>query len=62
MMAHFCHTNAICSGVEAMAEALRKILCIEDDRETTDLIADELAARGYEVTWLIAVPRASWPS
>jgi DNA-binding response OmpR family regulator len=27
----------------------RKVLCIEDDRETAALIAEELAERGYEV-------------
>jgi DNA-binding response OmpR family regulator len=33
-----------------MAEAPTKILCIEDDRETAALIAEELVDRGYEVT------------
>lgn len=33
-----------------MADANRKILCIEDDRETADLIAEELADRGFRVT------------
>lgn len=33
-----------------MPEAPKKILCIEDDRETTALIAEELVDRGYEVT------------
>jgi DNA-binding response OmpR family regulator len=33
-----------------MPEAPRKILCIEDDRETAALIAEELIDRGYEVT------------
>jgi DNA-binding response OmpR family regulator len=33
-----------------MAEAKKKILCIEDDRETAALIAEELVDRGYEVT------------
>jgi len=28
----------------------RKILCIEDDRETAALIAEELLERGYEVS------------
>src|ERR1700757_5464076 len=28
----------------------KKILCIEDDRETAALIAEELVDRGYEVT------------
>ena len=35
--------------VFAMAEAPVKILCIEDDRETAALIAEELIDRGYEV-------------
>jgi len=33
-----------------MAPAVRKILCIEDDRDTADLIAEELADRGYQVS------------
>jgi len=33
-----------------MAEAQPRILCIEDDRETAALIAEELVDRGYEVT------------
>ena len=32
-----------------MAEMRNKILCIEDDRETAALIAEELLERGYEV-------------
>jgi len=32
-----------------MAEIGKKILCIEDDRETAALIAEELLERGYEV-------------
>jgi DNA-binding response OmpR family regulator len=32
-----------------MAEVMRKILCIEDDRETAALIAEELVDRGYAV-------------
>ena len=32
-----------------MAESHKKILCIEDDRETAALIAEELVDRGYEV-------------
>src|SRR5580700_1059496 len=32
-----------------MSEAPKKILCIEDDRETAALIAEELIDRGYEV-------------
>src|SRR5579863_6914626 len=33
-----------------MSEAQKKILCIEDDRETAALIAEELVDRGYAVT------------
>src|SRR5271165_5608700 len=33
-----------------MPEAQKKILCIEDDRETAALIAEELIDRGYAVT------------
>jgi DNA-binding response OmpR family regulator len=32
-----------------MAEAKKTILCIEDDRETAALIAEELVDRGYQV-------------
>jgi DNA-binding response OmpR family regulator len=32
-----------------MAESPKKILCIEDDRETATLIAEELSERGFEV-------------
>ena len=32
-----------------MSEPRKKILCIEDDRETASLIAEELLDRGYEV-------------
>ena len=32
-----------------MPEARKKILCIEDDRETAALIAEELVDRGYDV-------------
>jgi len=32
-----------------MAEARKRIVCIEDDRETAALIAEELIDRGYEV-------------
>ena len=32
-----------------MPETRKKILCIEDDRETATLIAEELAERGYDV-------------
>ena len=33
-----------------MAEAKKKILCIEDDHETAALIAEELIERGYDVS------------
>jgi DNA-binding response OmpR family regulator len=33
-----------------MTESRKKILCIEDDRETAALIAEELDERGYDVT------------
>ena len=33
-----------------MANGRKKILCIEDDRETAALVAEELVDRGYEVT------------
>ena len=33
-----------------MAEVQKQILCIEDDRETAALIAEELVDRGYAVT------------
>jgi DNA-binding response OmpR family regulator len=33
-----------------MTQTQAKILCIEDDRETAALIAEELVDRGYEVT------------
>jgi DNA-binding NarL/FixJ family response regulator len=33
-----------------MMEARKKILCIEDDRETAQLIVDELVERGFDVT------------
>jgi DNA-binding response OmpR family regulator len=32
-----------------MAEARKKILCIEDDRDAAKLIAEELSARGFNV-------------
>jgi DNA-binding response OmpR family regulator len=32
-----------------MLETCKKILCIEDDRETAALIAEEIAERGYDV-------------
>ena len=34
---------------QPMSEASKKILCIEDDRETAELIAEELAERGYDI-------------
>jgi DNA-binding response OmpR family regulator len=33
-----------------MTEARKKILCIEDDRETAALIAEELVDRGFEIS------------
>jgi DNA-binding response OmpR family regulator len=33
-----------------MAEARKNILCIEDDRETAALIAEELVERGFEIS------------
>jgi len=33
-----------------MAQARRKILCIEDDRETAALIAEELVDHGFDVS------------
>ena len=46
-----------------MAHADRKVLCIEDDRETAGLIAEELADRGFRVSLAyIASKKASWPS
>jgi CheY-like chemotaxis protein len=32
-----------------MAHARKKVLCVEDDRETAALIAEELVERGFEV-------------
>jgi CheY-like chemotaxis protein len=32
-----------------MPETRKKVLCIEDDRETAALIVEELAERGYDV-------------
>jgi PleD family two-component response regulator len=32
-----------------MAHARKKVLCVEDDRETATLIAEELVERGFEV-------------
>jgi DNA-binding response OmpR family regulator len=46
--------GAISANIEVlgnlMADIQRKILCIEDDRETAALIAEELIDRGYAVT------------
>src|SRR6202044_3355322 len=36
--------------MSAMPQAQKKILCIEDDRETAALIAEELIDRGYAVS------------
>jgi DNA-binding NarL/FixJ family response regulator len=36
--------------VRSMAETRKRILCIEDDRETAALIAEELVERGFEVS------------
>ena len=33
-----------------MARTRKKILCIEDDRDTAALIAEELVERGFEVS------------
>ena len=33
-----------------MLEVRKKILCIEDDRETSELIAEELTESGFEIT------------
>src|SRR5579864_8326698 len=33
-----------------MTEACKKILCIDDDRAVAEMIAEDLAARGFEVT------------
>src|SRR5580704_4677121 len=41
---HICQQRPVC-----MPEPPKKILCIEDDRETAALIAEELVDRGYEV-------------
>jgi DNA-binding NarL/FixJ family response regulator len=41
-----------CAGATTknpMPETRKKVLCIEDDRETAALIAEELAERGYDV-------------
>jgi PleD family two-component response regulator len=36
-------------GDRGMAEAPKKILCIDDDRELARLIANELSERGFDV-------------
>jgi DNA-binding response OmpR family regulator len=33
-----------------MADARKKILCVEDDRETAALIIEELAEQGFEAS------------
>jgi DNA-binding NarL/FixJ family response regulator len=33
-----------------MTEARKKILCIDDDRAVAEMVAEELAARGFDVT------------
>jgi DNA-binding response OmpR family regulator len=45
----FAAVNADLGIMVGMAETPIKILCIEDDRETAALIAEELLDRGYEV-------------
>ena len=45
----FAAVNADLALRASMAETPIKILCIEDDRETAALIAEELLDRGYEV-------------
>jgi DNA-binding response OmpR family regulator len=45
----FVAVNADLGIMVGMAETPIKILCIEDDRETAALIAEELLDRGYEV-------------
>src|SRR5216684_4901464 len=42
--------SLVSSRDRRMAEARKKILCIEDNRETAALIAEELVERGYEVS------------
>jgi len=42
--------SLVSSRDRRMAEARKKILCIEDDRESAALIAEELVERGYEVS------------
>ncbi len=37
------------SSNQLMSETRRKILCIEDDRETAALIAEELTERGFDI-------------
>ena len=50
-------------GSQRMSRARkRKILCIEDDRETAALIAEELLERGYEVSLPLTDGRVSRPS
>jgi DNA-binding NarL/FixJ family response regulator len=45
------HGDAVRSdGASYMADIRKNILCIEDDRETAGLIAEELVDRGFEVS------------
>jgi DNA-binding NarL/FixJ family response regulator len=45
-----CRSGAICSNLGGcMAQTRPKILCIEDDRETAALVAEDLTDRGFEV-------------
>jgi DNA-binding NarL/FixJ family response regulator len=50
--AQFTQTNARLgsNGEPSLAHARNKILCVEDDRETAALIAEELAERGFEAS------------
>jgi DNA-binding response OmpR family regulator len=38
------------TGRRSMVKARKRVLCVEDDRETAALIAEELSGRGYDVT------------
>jgi len=44
------HSNAGCGEYSGKMEAHSRVLCIEDDRETAALIAEELNDRGYVTT------------
>jgi DNA-binding response OmpR family regulator len=50
MMAHFSCIDAICSGAGAAWRSPGKSWCIEDDRETADLIVEGLRDRRFEVS------------